>query len=741
VDPVLTSILLAACALLLAIAALVALRPGAGDAAAPGRTWLAAGCAFLAVAALLAAVAQSGGWASAALLAPVVAVPGAFLLLLGVLRVAAVRRQAPADSSGSLPAVAAAGEGERGSRSLIQRIPQAFAVQVGGVIVFANRAFGKIFGRSLDAVIGHPLTDFVRSEYREALVRPPAQTPHSPTWGTARNEVAIEHRDGAPRWVEVRRQVMEWEGTLGEVTFIDDITDRRRADEALRASEERYQLAMKASQEVMYDWDVAADAILWNQNTLPVLGYRPDEMAATLADWEELVETADRPGMRERLHGAMAGEAAFAGEYRLRRRDGTLAWVLDQGVVVRDCAGKAVRVVGAMTDLTERKRLEDQLRLTQKIEAVGNLGGGIAHDFNNLLTAILGSCEILQRRQGLDEPGREELGVIHRATVRAGELTRGLLALASRQVLEALDLDLNELIRSDLPIIRRLIPDNVTVEQVVEVDSATVHADPGQLQQVLINLCVNARDAMPAGGVITVKTERVEVGAEDVVGQPWVRPGPHVMMSVSDNGVGMAAETMSHIFEPFYTTKEPGRGTGLGLATLYGIVRQHGGMVQVESTPGMGTTFKVGLPIVERTAAEVREPVIMAPVGGDERILVVEDEDEVRRVLVEVLRGLGYRVVEARDGVEALERLESSTVDLIITDVVMPRMGGRELLQRVRQANETTLFLFSSGYSEGLAHDGTIEDDRVSFIGKPYGIDALARKVRDLLDRRVRSRA
>jgi two-component system cell cycle sensor histidine kinase/response regulator CckA len=738
---VLTSVLFAACAAVLATATLVALRPNARDTDAPGRVWLAVGCALLALAAASAAATAHGGWASGGMVAAATAAPGTVLVLLGVLRLTSARRKVIADSSGAWPAVGTGDDGERRSKSLINRIPQAFAVQVGGVIVFANRTFGKVFGRPLDAVIGHPLTDFVRSEYRDALVRPPSQTPHSPTWGTARNEVEIEHRDGPGRWVEVRRQVMEWEGTLGEVAFIDDITDRRRADEALRASEERYELAMKASQEVMYDWDVAGDTIIWNQNTLPALGYRPDEMAATLAGWEELVESADRSAMRDRLHRALAGEGTFTGEYRLRRRDGTLAWVLDRGVVVQDAAGRAVRVVGAMTDLTERKRLEDQLRLAQKIEAVGKLGGGIAHDFNNLLTAILGSCEILQRRNGLDEPGREELGIIHRATVRAGELTRGLLALASRQLLEPLDLDLNELIRSDLPIIRRLIPENIAVEQVVGVDAVTVHADPGQLEQVLLNLCVNARDAMPAGGVITVKTERAVADAAEVAGQTWVRPGPHVVMSVSDDGVGMTPETMSHIFEPFYTTKEPGRGTGLGLATVYGIVKQHGGMVQVESAPGAGTTFRVSLPIVERAATELREPAIVAPVGGDESILVVEDEPEVRRVLVQVLTGLGYRVTEARDGVEALERLESSPVDLIITDVVMPRMGGRELRERVRMANHTTLFLFSSGYSEGLAPDSTIEDDRVSFIGKPYGIDALARKVRDLLDRGARSRA
>lgn len=787
------------------------------------------------------------------------AIAGA-LLLAGRLILRPTLRRAQLASETARAYAEQLADSEHRARLLVERLPQAFVMQVGGVIVLSNRAFAKLLGVPGETVLGKPLRDFVNPGHRHLLHDPDTDISKSPTWGTVRAEVQLLPSGGEERWVEVRRQVMEWEGGPADIAFIDDITERRRsretidreqrlfahgpvvllrwtgwdepvtyasanvsqfgyhcedllatsavfsstfvhpddavrvrtvmeealatdaerwehehrlvrrdgsvrwvldvtvvgrdasgtvlhfdgyllditdrkcAEEALRASDERYQLAIKATQEVMYDWDVGADTVLWNQNTLPVLGVAPREMGTHRQSWLARIHPADLPQVRSAIDEALASRTTTLAEYRLRRNDGSFAVLLDRGLVVRDRFGAPARVVGAMTDLTERKRLEEQLRLAQKIEALGQLAGGIAHDFNNLLTAILASCELLQRRSLTDQSGTIELETIQRTATRAADLTRGLLAFARRQVLEPIDLDLNAMIRTELPILRRLIPESIRIDHVPGYHLGTVQVDPSQIQQVLVNLCVNARDAMPDGGAVTIETENVLVNGAFVATHPWARQGRYVLLSVSDTGYGMSGETMARIFEPFFTTKEPGRGTGLGLATVYGVVKQHEGLIHVYSEIGKGTTFKIYLPVVERPAVEIGSKLESPVTGGSEEILVVEDESEVRSVLVQVLSGLGYRVTAACDGVEALERLAAEPVHLIISDIVMPRMGGHELWERVRAAHPGVLFLLSSGYAESAAQDRFARQDGVPFLAKPYGIDALARRVREVLD-------
>ncbi|MBI4914364.1 MAG: PAS domain-containing protein [Acidobacteria bacterium] len=547
--------------------------------------------------------------------------------------------------------------------------------------------------------------------------------------------------DGQTRWVYDCTVVGR--DATGQATHLDgyvlDVSERRKVNAALLDSEERYRLAARATQDVLRDWNVETGSLLWNDNVESVLGYLPEEMGTTLSSWSEKLHPDDRERVGAEMQARLSSGETFLLEYRLRRRDGTYASVLDRGLVVRDPTGKALRVTAAITDLSLRKQLEEQLRLAQKIEALGNLAGGIAHDFNNLLTAILGSAELLQRRESGSGRHSEELTTIHRTATRAAELTRGLLAFARRQVLEPADFDLNKLIQGETPILRRLIPENITIDFIPGHQLGTVHADPGQLQQVLVNLCVNARDAMPDGGTITLETENVVVNGAYVSTHPWAHEGRYVMLTVSDNGHGMDRRVLEQVFDPFFTTKEPGRGTGLGLATVYGIVKQHNGMINAYSEPGSGSTFKVYLPLVARRAVDVGSKIEQPVVGGTETILVVEDEVEVRLIIVEVLAGLGYRVIEAEDGIAAIERMSASglPVDLIITDVVMPRMGGKELREQVRAAAPETLFLFSSGYTENAIHRDFVKDDGVFFIAKPYGIDALARKVREVLDSRA----
>ncbi len=548
----------------------------------------------------------------------------------------------------------------------------------------------------------------------------------------------IQTADGGEKWV--------WErgggvfSPTGEVQasegFIADISERRKAEEALRQSEERYRLALQATQEIMYDWEIANDAVFWNPAVTNVLGYTWEEMGGTLEGWLRRLHADDAARVRRELAAAVGQGEVFSSEYRIRRKTGEFATLLDRGLILRNPDGEAVRMVGAITDLTASKQLQDQLRQVQKIEAVGQLAGGIAHDFNNLLTALLGSTELLQRRLADDHQAQQELATIQRTARRAADLTQGLLAFARRQVLEPLNLDLNGFTSEALPMLRRLIPENIRINFRAGGSLNTVRADHGQLTQILVNLCVNARDAMPTGGTIAISTENITIDKAFIDGHPGARPGRYVGLAVTDTGTGIGSGDLAHIFEPFFTTKERGKGTGLGLSTVYGIVKQHGGYIYADSVPGNGCTFSVYLPAVAARGELPEGPVANAARGGPETILVVEDEAEVRQILVQALSTLGYRVYEAADGLDALSLLRSADgrIDLVLTDVVMPRMGGMELCQAARAITPGIRFLFSSGYTEDTVHVGFVKKEGISFLAKPYGIDTLAREVRRVLD-------
>ncbi|HXO86695.1 MAG TPA: ATP-binding protein, partial [Gemmatimonadales bacterium] len=380
---------------------------------------------------------------------------------------------------------------------------------------------------------------------------------------------------------------------------------------------------------------------------------------------------------------------------------------------------------------------DERLRAAQKMEAVGRLAAGIAHDFNNLLTAILGSTDLLLESLPADHPAREDAIESRQAALRAADLTRQLLAFSRQQVLAPRVLDLNDIVRDVERLLRRLIGEDVALRTVLASNLAAVRADPSQLEQVLINLAVNARDAMPGGGTITIETAKVILDETYVADQPLVTAGDYVMVAISDTGTGMDAETQTRVFEPFFTTKERGKGTGLGLATVYGIVKQSGGYIWVYSEVGIGTTFKVYLPRVAGPA----EPLgaVPAPSGslqGSETILVVEDQEEVRTLIRKILEARGYRVLAAADGASALQlaALHPAPIHLLVSDVIMPGMSGREvslLLTTTRTAMRT---LYLSGYTdESIVPHGVLEEG-VEFLQKPFTADGLARKVRQVLD-------
>ncbi|HVH08772.1 MAG TPA: ATP-binding protein, partial [Gemmatimonadales bacterium] len=403
----------------------------------------------------------------------------------------------------------------------------------------------------------------------------------------------------------------------------------------------------------------------------------------------------------------------------------------------RDAAGRVTGILALVEDVTGVKRLEQQFFQAQKMEAVGRLAGGVAHDFNNLLTAILGSTELLREMIPTDHPGREEAEETRKAALRAADLTRQLLAFSRQQVLAPRVLSLNDVVVDMDRMLRRLIGEDIDLRTVLAGDLGAVRADPGQLEQVIVNLAVNARDAMPTGGKLTIETANTALDEAYAAARPVVAAGRYVMLAVSDTGAGMDEATKARLFEPFFTTKPKGKGTGLGLATVYGIVKQSGGYISVYSEPGRGATFKVYLPRVDAAV----EPVEAAPAAGgslrgSETVLVVEDQGEVRSLTRRVLEARGYQVLVAASGQEAMRLAEErpGAIDLLLTDVIMPGMSGRGLGLLLAAAHPAMKVLYVSGYAdESIVHQGMLEPG-VWFLQKPFTPEALARKVREVLE-------
>jgi len=429
----------------------------------------------------------------------------------------------------------------------------------------------------------------------------------------------------------------------------------------------------------------------------------------------------------------------WSGHFVNRRKDGTLFEEEGSIFPVRDPAGQITSYVAIKRDVTQEVRLKEQLLQAQKMESVGRLAGGIAHDFNNLLTAILGYAELAARRLRPEDPSRLELSEVETAARRAAELTRQLLAFSRKQVLELRVIDLNRIVSDTSRMLRRLIGEDVELVMSLKERLGSVKADTGQIEQVLVNLAVNARDAMPNGGKLTIETSEVELDEAYSVFHFDVPPGRYVQLAVSDTGAGMDAKTLSHVFEPFFTTKEAGKGTGLGLSMVYGVVKQSGGHVTVYSEPGLGTTFKIYLPRVEEAPeTNRRPPARTVPARGAETVLVVEDEEVIRRLICRALEAQGYTALSAPGAREALLLLEkhAGEIHLLITDVVMPGASGKELARSAAALRPSTKVLFISGYTDNvIVHHGVL-DAGTAFLQKPFTPRSLVEKVREVLDAR-----
>jgi len=510
--------------------------------------------------------------------------------------------------------------------------------------------------------------------------------------------------------------------------------ERRRAEAALREAEAGYSTLVEQAPVGIYRSNPAGRFLSANRALARILGYdSPAELLGldmtrdVYADPAERQRLLDRDSYTEREYDEV--EATW------KRKDGRRLTVQLSVRAVRDGSGDVEYYETFVRDVTEQRRLEGQLLQAQKMEAVGRLAGGVAHDFNNLLTVILSYSDLLLEDLPPEIPDRADVAEIRKAAVAASSLTRQLLAFSRQQVLEPRVLDVNTVVASTEKLLTRLLGEDVSLTTTLAAALGAVKVDPGQLEQIIMNLAVNARDAMPRGGRLSIETANVEMDESYVHGHPLARPGHYVMLAVSDTGTGMDAATQARIFEPFFTTKEAGKGTGLGLATVYGIVRQSSGFIWVYSEPGHGTSFKIYLPRVDEPVSPAGAPAPQV-VGGSETVLVVEDVAAVRAVTRQMLERQGYCVLEAANGATALSlaRQHQSAIHLLVTDVVMPEVSGRELADQLVQLRPDMKVLFMSGYTDDAVVRHGILQEGIAYLQKPFTPDTLARKVRAVLD-------
>jgi len=557
--------------------------------------------------------------------------------------------------------------------------------------------------------------------------------------GTIGEDTAVEAmRAGAQDYVTKGNLKRLLPAVERELRDARERRDRKRAEATLLVTQERLRQVTASSTAVLYAMTVHGETFrpTWvSENITRIMGYAAAE-ALGPTWWTDHLHPEDRELVLAAVPSILSRDH-LASEYRFRHKDGSYHWIHDEARLTRDTGGRPVEVFGSWVDITERKALEMQLLQAQKMEAVGLLAGGVAHDFNNVLTAIAGYAELLREDLPGDDARRGDLEEILRATDRAAALTRQLLAFSRRQVLAPRVLDLNTVVASVDNMLRRLIGADVALRTALASDLGAVRADPGQLEQVIMNLVVNARDAMPRGGKLTIETANAELDESYALEHPAVVAGPFVMLAVSDSGVGMDAATQARIFEPFFTTKEKGKGTGLGLATVYGIVKQSGGNIWLYSEPGRGTTFKIYLPRVDQPLElPAPTPASRETPRGTETVLLVEDDEAVRTLARKMLASHGYTVLAAPSGADALELAASHAgpIHLLVTDVVLPGMSGRELAARFQSVRPGLKVLYTSGYTdEAIVHHGVL-DPGIAFLQKPFTSGALARKVRETLD-------
>lgn len=597
-----------------------------------------------------------------------------------------------------------------------------------GRYVEVNDAFVRLSGHTFQEAIGRTATDlnfWLSTSDRMRFVS--SLQLHAPVQDA---EVRFRAKNGEIRDALLSADIVEMNGQPFILSIVRDITARKQYETAIKESAERYRLLFERNLAGVYRTTTDGRILDCNDSFARMLGYESRQDVLNKSAAEFYVTGSDRDAFLDLLR---QNQILTNTQTRLKRRDGSIAWILENvSLITKD--GTQV-IEGTAVDISSYKQLEEQFWQAQKMEGIGRVAGGVAHDFNNLLSIITGYTQIIADGLELGSPLRDKAGQILKASARAATLIRQLLAFSRKQVLTPQVLDLNKVLSSFAKMLPQLIGEDIHLQIVRGESLGKVKTDPAQIEQILMNLAVNARDAMPAGGKLTIETANITLDDEYAKTHPSVQPGKYVMLSVTDTGTGMSEETRQHLFEPFYTTKEVGKGTGLGLSTIYGIVKQSGGNIWVYSELERGTSFKIFFPSVagEETAAE-RKSISEGSPRGTETVLVVEDEGALRTLAVHFLESKGYTVLDAADAVEALEAFRRHPeINLLLTDIIMPGLNGRKLSEQLSQRKPDLKVLFTSGYDASTTEEGGL-NSKTRLLQKPFSLDALARAVRDTLD-------
>ncbi|HZZ78912.1 MAG TPA: PAS domain S-box protein [Gemmataceae bacterium] len=638
-------------------------------------------------------------------------------------------------------AEAALRESQERARLVVESAPNGLIMVDGdGLITLVNEMTVKLFGYSRTELIGQPVEllvpDRLRAKHSDLRASFFA-APSARTMGEGR-DLHGRRKDGSEFPIDISLSPVQTPAGLRVLGAIVDITDRKKAEAALLVAQRRLQHVVATSPAVLFTLAVEGDltSLLWiSENVQHLMGYTVEE-ALHPNWWHDGVHPEDLQNVLAGVKKVLFPKGILAREYRFRHRDGQYRWVHSELKLVRNEQNAPVEIVGSWSDITERKQLEEQYRHSQKMEAFGQLSAGVAHDFNNLLTIITGYSEMLLSGLARPEKHPDMIREIRKAGNRAASLTRQLLAFSRKQILQPVELNLNTIVVDTEKMLSRLIGEDIDLATALAPDLGTVKADPGQIEQVVMNLVVNARDAMPTGGHLTIETRNVELDQMYVQGHQEVQPGKYVMLAVTDSGCGMDEATRSRAFEPFFTTKEVGKGTGLGLATVHGIIKQSGGSIEVYSELGHGTTFKIYLPRLNGPIPSRKswaDTILMT--HGTETILLAEDQEDVRSLASLALESSGYTVLGTSSGPEAVElcRQHPHPIHLLMTDVVMPQMSGRQLADLVVALRPSIKVLYLSGYTDDAVVRHGVLEAGMAFLQKPFTPQLLARKVREVL--------
>ncbi|MEW6418322.1 MAG: PAS domain S-box protein [Nitrospirota bacterium] len=632
-------------------------------------------------------------------------------------------------------------ESEQKYRDLYDNAPDMYhSFDKDGIIIDCNETEATMLGYKKEEIIGRPVIDFFTEESKRLFKK------DFPMLNKENKLINIERefvrKDGTtfPAILNVFSEYDENGNFVKARTISRDITILKQAVKVLQESEERYKRLLESVTDYVYTVEIVEGYPVRTSHgpgCKAVTGYTPEEFAADPYLWYQMVYDEDKEAVAKQAERILSGEDVPPLEHRIFHKDGYIRWVKNSTVPRYDDRGNIIAYDGLVSDITERKRLEEQLLHAQKMEAIGQLAGGIAHDFNNILTAIIGYGNLLKMEISEDDVLRTYVTQILNSAERAANLTRALLVFSRKQIMHLMPVDLNETINILKKLLSTLIGEDIELSTFLADEDLTVMADSTQIEQVLMNLATNARDAMPDGGSLIIRTGRVEFDYEFIRAHRFGRPGFYALISIEDTGEGMDEKMKERIFEPFFTTKEVGKGTGLGLSMVYGIIKQHEGYVTVYSEPGKGTTFKIYLPLIKSKVDEVKKAEFPHIKRGTETVLIAEDDARVRELAKELFERFGYKVIEAVDGEDAIKVFNENRDDvrLLILDVIMPKKNGKEVYDRIKKVRPDIKAIFMSGYTADIIHKKGILEEGVDIILKPISLDELLIKAREVLDK------